>query len=192
MSHIIFVPLQSLSGQNFSEKRECLISCEIAKSQQRIYKARSSSYTWAAYPCLYIQVFGDTYKRNMEDSPLSLTINIVEILQTGCLRRTLVKFAIMKVFWKAFLGGVIAAILTFLFVPLLADGISPSVAIAKMTSTPLKAFSLLESICVVGLAFGCIFSLFSWLGKRSRERKETDDLMREYLKKKMKEENNEQ
>lgn len=32
-------------------KRECLTSCEIAKSQLRIYKARSSSYTWAAYPC---------------------------------------------------------------------------------------------------------------------------------------------
>lgn len=27
---------------------------------------------------LYIQVFGDTYKRNMEGSPLSLTINIVK------------------------------------------------------------------------------------------------------------------
>ena len=72
------VPLQSLSGQNLSGKRECLFSCEIAKSQQRIYEARSSSYTWAAYPCLYIQVFGDTYKRNMEGSPLSLTVNIVE------------------------------------------------------------------------------------------------------------------
>lgn len=37
--------------KNLSGKRECLISCKIAKSLQRIYKARSSSYTWAAYPC---------------------------------------------------------------------------------------------------------------------------------------------
>lgn len=55
---------KAISVAKFSwNKRECLTSCEIAKSQQRIYKARSSSYTWAAYPCLYIQVFGDTYKR---------------------------------------------------------------------------------------------------------------------------------
>ena len=41
-----------ISVANFSwNKRKCLTSCEIAKSQQRIYKARSSSYTWAAYPC---------------------------------------------------------------------------------------------------------------------------------------------
>lgn len=192
MSHIIFVPLQSLSGQNLRGKRECLISCEIAKSQQRIYEARSSSYTWVAYPCLYIQVFGDTYKRNMEGSPLSLTINIVENPPSWLSEEDSCKIAIMKVFWKAFLGGVILAILGFLLVPLLAEGMSLSVAIAKMTSTPLKAFSLLESICIVGLVFGCIFSLFSWLGKRSRERKETDDLMREYLKKKIQEENNEQ
>lgn len=37
--------------KNLSVKRECLTSCEIAKSQQRIYEARSSSYTWAVYPC---------------------------------------------------------------------------------------------------------------------------------------------
>lgn len=98
----------------------------------------------------------------------------------------------MKVFWKAFLGGALCAILVLIFVPFFAEGMSPSVAIAKMTNTPLKAFSLLESICVVGLVFGGTFSLLSWLGKRSRERKETDELMREYLKKKMQEENNEQ
>lgn len=41
-----------ISVAKFSwNKRKCLTSCEIAKSQQRIYKARSSSYTWAAYPC---------------------------------------------------------------------------------------------------------------------------------------------
>lgn len=41
-----------ISVAKFSwNKRKCLTSCEIAKSQQRIYEARSSSYTWAAYPC---------------------------------------------------------------------------------------------------------------------------------------------
>ena len=32
---------------------------------------------------------------------------------------------------------------------------SPSVAIAKMTNSPLKIISILETISIVGLVFGC-------------------------------------
>ena len=42
--------------------------------------------------------------------------------------------------------------------PLFAEGVSPSVAIAKMTNSPLKIISILETISIVGLVFGCVFS----------------------------------
>ena len=98
----------------------------------------------------------------------------------------------MKVFWKAFLGGAVCAILVFIFVPFFAGGMSPSIAIAKMTNSPLKTISLIETIGITGLIFGCVLSLFAWIGRRKREREETDELMREYLKKKLQEENEKQ
>ena len=94
--------------------------------------------------------------------------------------------------WKAFLGGAVCAILVFIFVPFFAEGMSPSVAIAKMTNSPLKIISLIETIGISGVIFGCVFSLFAWIGRRKREREETDELMREYLKKKLQEENDKQ
>ena len=69
-------------------------------------------------------------QENTVGSPLSLTINIVKS-QAGCLRRTLVKFAIMNVFWKSFLIGVVFAILLLVLVPFFVEGMSPSVVIAK-------------------------------------------------------------
>ena len=98
----------------------------------------------------------------------------------------------MKVFWKAFLIGVVFAILLLVLVPFFVEGISPSIAIAKMTNSPLKIISLIETIGITGLIFGCVFSLFAWIGRRKREREETDELMREYLKKKLQEENDKQ
>ena len=98
----------------------------------------------------------------------------------------------MKVFWKAFLGGAVCAILVFIFVPFFAGGMSPSIAIAKMTNSPLKIISLIETIGISGVIFGYVFSLFAWIGRRKREREETDELMREYLKKKLQEENEKQ
>lgn len=98
----------------------------------------------------------------------------------------------MKVFWKAFLGGVVGAALLFILIPLFVEGMSPSVAIAKMTNSPLKLISFIEIIGITGLIFGCVFSLFAWIGRRKREREETDELMREYLKKKLQEENEKQ
>ncbi|MQM58751.1 hypothetical protein [Segatella copri] len=114
------------------------------------------------------------------------------ILQVGCLRRTLVNIAIMKVFGKAFLSGVVFAILLIVLVPLFAEGMSPGVAIARLTNNPLKMVSVLQIMCITGLVFGCVASFFSWIGRRNREREETDDLMREYLKKKLQEENEKQ
>lgn len=98
----------------------------------------------------------------------------------------------MKVFWKAFLIGVVFAILLLVLVPFFVEGISPSVAIAKMTNSPLKIVSLVETIGITGLILGCVFSSFAWIGRRKREREETDELMREYLKKKLQEESEKQ
>lgn len=98
----------------------------------------------------------------------------------------------MKVFGKAFLSGVVFAILLIVLVPLFAEGMSPSVAIARLTNNPLKMVSVLHIMCITGLVFGCVASFFSWIGRRNREREETDDLMREYLKKKLQEENEKQ
>lgn len=52
--------------------------------------------------------------------------------------------------------------------------------------------SVLQIMCITGLVFGCVASFFSWIGRRNSEREETDDLMREYLKKKLQEENEKQ
>ena len=98
----------------------------------------------------------------------------------------------MNVFLKAFLGGAVCAALLFILIPLFAEGMSPSIAIAKMTNSPLKIISLIETIGISGVIFGCVFSLFAWIGRRKREREETDELMREYLKKKLQEENDKQ
>lgn len=99
----------------------------------------------------------------------------------------------MNVFLKAFLGGAVCAALLFILIPLFAEGMSPSVAIAKMTNSPLKIISILETISIVGLVFGCVFSLFICLDwSQKREREETDELMHEYLRKKLQEENDKQ
>lgn len=90
------------------------------------------------------------------------------------------------------LGGAVCAALLFILIPLFAEGMSPSVAIAKMTNSPLKIISILETISIVGLVFGCVFSLFAWIGHRKREREETYELMHEYLRKKLQEENDKQ
>ena len=90
------------------------------------------------------------------------------------------------------LGGAVCAALLFILIPLFAEGMSPSVAIAKMTNSPLKIISILETISIVGLVFGCVFSLFAWIGHRKREREETYELMHEYLRKKLQEENDHQ
>lgn len=48
--------------------------------------------------------------------------------------------------------------------------------------------TLVQIIIVCGLIFGAFFSLVAWANRRNRERTETDRLMREYLEKKLREE----
>ena len=57
----------------------------------------------------------------------------------------------MNVFWKSFLIGVVFAILLLVLVPFFVEGMSPSVVIAKMTNSPLKTISLIETIGITGL-----------------------------------------
>ena len=97
------------------------------------------------------------------------------------------KITIMKVFGKAFLGGIVFAILMILLVPLFAEGMSPIETISKLTDHPLKLVSLLQIVVVSGLAFGGIFALIAWASRKNKEKTETDRLMREYLEKKLKE-----
>ena len=130
-------------------------------------------------------------QENTEGSPLSLTTNIVN-LPSWLSAENLVKFAIMKVFWKAFLIGVAFVILLLVLIPLFVEGMSPSVAITKMTNSPLKLISFIEIIVIIGLIFGCAFGLLAWIGRRKREREETDALKREYFRKKLQEENEKQ
>ena len=94
----------------------------------------------------------------------------------------------MKVFGKAFLGGIVFAILMIIIlVPLLAEGMSPVETISKLTDHPSKLVSLLKIVVVCGLVFGGFFALIAWASRRNKERTETDRLMREYLEKKLKE-----
>lgn len=93
----------------------------------------------------------------------------------------------MKVFGKAFLGGIVFAILMILLVPVFAEGMSPIETISKLTNHPLKLVSLLQIVVVSGLAFGGIFALIAWASRKNKEKTETDRLMREYLEKKLKE-----
>lgn len=57
----------------------------------------------------------------------------------------------MKVFGKAFLSGVVFAILLIVLVPLFAEGMSPGDTITRLTSSPLKIVSILQIMCITGL-----------------------------------------
>lgn len=92
-------------------------------------------------------------------------------------------------FLKGFLGGIVLVTLTILLVPLFAEGMPPTEVIVRLTDHPTKIAAVAQIAFVVGCVFGLAFQLASWLGRRNRERTETDRLMREYLEKKLKEEN---
>lgn len=144
--------------------------------------------------CLSVFVYSGVWRylqENTEGSPLSLTINIV-FSPSRLSAENSCKIRHYESLLESILGGAVCAILVFIFVPFFAEGMSPSIAIAKMTNSPLKIISLIETIGISGMIFGCMFSLFAWIGRRKREREETDELMREYLKKKLQEENDKQ
>lgn len=93
----------------------------------------------------------------------------------------------MKVFGKAFLGGVVFALLMCILIPLFAEGISPVETISRLTGHPIKVVGILQIVLVCGLVFGGFFALIAWASRRGKERTETDRLLREYLEKKLKE-----
>lgn len=87
----------------------------------------------------------------------------------------------VKAFWTAFLGGVV-----FVFVMLCILG-------GGDILTDSKGLLLFVEMCLgSGMLFGCSFGLMSWIAKRNRKMNEKDDindLMRQYLEKKLREEN---
>jgi len=87
----------------------------------------------------------------------------------------------MKAFWTAFFafGGV--TLLVFVFF-----SISSGKSITELHPTAI--LGLVQIVLGTGLAAGCLFGVMSWIGRRSKERQQTDELMRQYLEKKMKEE----
>ena len=93
----------------------------------------------------------------------------------------------MKVFGKAFLGGIVFAFLMCILIPLFAEGMSPTETISRLTDHPIKLVGILQMVLGCGLVFGGFFALIAWASRRNKERTETDRLMREYLEKKLKE-----
>lgn len=87
----------------------------------------------------------------------------------------------MKAFWTAFLAGVV---FVFLMILILGGG--------EILGSP-SGFTLIIELCIeCGTVFGCVFGLMSWVAKRNQKMNEKDDindLMRQYLEKKLREEN---
>ena len=88
-----------------------------------------------------------------------------------------------KAFWSAFIGGIVFA---FIMIFIMGGG--------KMLGDPTGLALVFEMCLGCGIAFGCIFGLMSWIAKRNQKINEKDDLndlMRQYLEKKLREEENE-
>ena len=72
--------------------QKCLNPCKIAKQYKEHTEVRSSSYMWAAFPCVYSGVW--RYLQGCkESSPLFVHITHTPI---GCTLENLVKIATMK------------------------------------------------------------------------------------------------
>lgn len=92
-------------------------------------------------------------------------------------------------FLKGFLGGIVFSVLLIILVPLFAEGMPPTEVVARLTDRPYKLISIARIVFVISCIFGLVFQFVSWVGRRNKERTETDRLMREYLEKKLREEN---
>lgn len=76
---IIFVTLHCLSRQTFENYRESASLLVKSPNLTKGYARHGdSSYTWAAYPCVYPGVWR-CLQECMEGSPLSITNNIVKL-----------------------------------------------------------------------------------------------------------------
>lgn len=94
-------------------------------------------------------------------------------------------------FLKGFLAGIIIAFLTIILVPLFSEGTPPTEVFRKITDSSYKILSILQLLFVAGCVFGLFFQILSWASRRNKEKTETDKLMREYLEKKLREEQEE-
>lgn len=95
----------------------------------------------------------------------------------------------MKPFGKGFIMGIIFAVILLVLIPYFAEGMSPTMAISKMISKPHKMALFAEMILVSGVIWGLFVQLFAWIGRKNKQNDETNRLMREYLEKKLREEN---
>lgn len=92
-------------------------------------------------------------------------------------------------FLKGFLGGLVfSVLLIIIIVPLFSEGMSLTEALASLTDHPIKIWTIVKMVFVISCVFGLVFQFLSWIGRRNKERTETDRLMREYLEKKLREE----
>lgn len=95
----------------------------------------------------------------------------------------------MKPFGKGFTVGIIFAVILLVLIPYFAEGISPTVVISKMIGKPRKMVLLGEIILISGIIVGLFFQFFAWIGRKNKQKDETNRFMREYLEMKLKEEN---
>lgn len=95
----------------------------------------------------------------------------------------------MKPFGKGFIMGIISAVILLVLVPFFAEGMSPTMVISKMIGKPHKIALFAEIILVSGVIGGLSFQFFAWIGRKNKQNNETNRLMREYLEKKLREEN---
>lgn len=91
-------------------------------------------------------------------------------------------------FLKGFLGGIVFSVLVIILVPLFAEGMPPTEVVARLTDRPYKLIGVARMVFVISCVFGLVFQFLSWIGRRNKERTETDRLMREYLEQKLREE----
>ena len=91
-------------------------------------------------------------------------------------------------FLKGFLGGLVFSVLMIIIlIPLCSEGMSLTEAFASLTDHPTKIVSIAQMVFGISCVFGLVVQFISWLGRRNKERTETDRLMREYLEKKLRE-----
>lgn len=98
----------------------------------------------------------------------------------------------MKPFASGFIGGIILAAAVIVLLPMLADNMSPVEAITRMTDKPHKLAVFAEMILGCGFIFGLLFQFLVWIGRKNKQNDETNELLREYLEKKLREEDDKQ
>lgn len=89
-----------------------------------------------------------------------------------------------RAFWSAFFSGIA---LVLIMLGILGGG--------EVFYSSTGLLLIVEMCFGSGMLFGCVFGLMSWIAKRNQKMSEKDDindLMRQYLEKKLREENEDQ